>query len=122
MPDPETASRYARAAIARGALKGRGLELLWVSDPVAAFFSLESREGDPKAVMCEGDLICKSPAWFKVPEGDRQVLNRRVESVRLLCEADPTLLPRLRQLTYNIADGALTVTVPPVAPPTPAAP
>jgi hypothetical protein len=97
-------------------------KLLAQPDPVAAFFSLESREGDPKAAMCEGDLICKSPAWFKVPEGDRQVLNRRVESVRLLCEADPTLLPRLRQLTYNIADGTLTVTAPPVVPPTPAVP
>jgi len=81
--------------------------LLTQSDPVAAFFSLESREGDPKAARCEGDLICKSPSWFKVPERDRQVLNRRVESVRLLFEAEPGILSRLRQLSYQVADGTL---------------
>ena len=69
---------------------------------------MESREGDPKAAKCEGDFICKNPSWFNVPESDRQVLNRRIESVRLLCEADPTLLPRLRKLTYRFSDGTLS--------------
>jgi hypothetical protein len=83
------------------------LKLLAQPEPVAAFFNLESREGDPKASVCDGELICHSPSWFKVPERDRQVLNRRVESVRLLCEANPELMPRLRQLTYRFADGAI---------------
>jgi hypothetical protein len=82
-------------------------KLLSQAEPVAAFFSLESREGDPKASMCDGDLICHSPSWFHIPEGDRQVLNRRIESVRLLCEADPHLLPRLRQMTYRFESGTL---------------
>ena len=34
-PDP---SRYSRAEIEDGALAGQGLELLWVDDPIAAFF------------------------------------------------------------------------------------
>lgn len=84
------------------------LKLLARPDPVSAFFSLESREGDAKAVKRGGDFICQSPSWCKIPEGDRQVLNRRIESVRLLFEADPTVLPRLRQLDYRFADGSLT--------------
>jgi len=37
-PDLETAARYSRAEIEDGALAGRGLELLWVDDPIDAFF------------------------------------------------------------------------------------
>lgn len=36
-PPPDRA-RYDRAAIAAGALRGQGLELLWLEDPVDAFF------------------------------------------------------------------------------------
>lgn len=85
----------------------RVAKLLAQPDPVAAFLSLESRDGDPKAAMCGKELICHAPSWFQVPERDRQVLNRRVESVRLLFEQDPSILARLRQLTYSFADGGL---------------
>jgi membrane-bound lytic murein transglycosylase A len=36
--EPGTATRYSRAEIENGALAGRGLELLWVDDPIDAFF------------------------------------------------------------------------------------
>lgn len=85
----------------------RVAKLLAHSDPVAAFLSLESRPGDPKAAMCGTDLICKNPTWLQLPERDRQVLNRRVESVRLLFEERPSLRERLRKLNYRLADGAL---------------
>jgi membrane-bound lytic murein transglycosylase A len=37
-PPPALASRYTRAQIEAGALAGRKLALLWVEDPIAAFF------------------------------------------------------------------------------------
>ena len=37
-PDLGSRPRHSRAAIEDGALAGRGLELLWVDDPIAAFF------------------------------------------------------------------------------------
>jgi membrane-bound lytic murein transglycosylase A len=37
-PAAALASRYTRAQIENGALAGRGLTLLWVDDPIAAFF------------------------------------------------------------------------------------
>lgn len=37
-PAAALAHRYSRAEIATGALAGQGLELLWVDDPIAAFF------------------------------------------------------------------------------------
>jgi membrane-bound lytic murein transglycosylase A len=37
-PDLGTGPRYTRAEIEDGALAGRGLELLWVDDPIDAFF------------------------------------------------------------------------------------
>ena len=36
--EPGAATRYSRAEIEDGALAGRGLELLWVDDPIDAFF------------------------------------------------------------------------------------
>ena len=36
--EPGIATRYSRAEIEDGALSGRGLELLWVDDPIDAFF------------------------------------------------------------------------------------
>jgi membrane-bound lytic murein transglycosylase A len=37
-PEPALATRYPRAEIDAGALSGRGLELIWVDDPIDAFF------------------------------------------------------------------------------------
>ncbi|HJU15562.1 MAG TPA: MltA domain-containing protein [Stellaceae bacterium] len=37
-PPRDLATRYSRAEIEDGALKGRGLALVWVDDPIAAFF------------------------------------------------------------------------------------
>jgi len=37
-PEPGAAARYSRAEIEDGALSGRGLEFLWVDDPIDAFF------------------------------------------------------------------------------------
>jgi membrane-bound lytic murein transglycosylase A len=36
--EPGVAARYSRAEIENGALAGRGLELLWIDDPIDAFF------------------------------------------------------------------------------------
>lgn len=44
-----------RAAIARGALAGKGLELLWVDDPISAFF-LEI-QGSGRVVMEDGSVV-----------------------------------------------------------------
>jgi membrane-bound lytic murein transglycosylase A len=38
LPDLDFGPRYSRAEIEDGALAGRGLELLWVDDPIDAFF------------------------------------------------------------------------------------
>lgn len=45
----------ARSRIARGALAGRGLELMWVDDPVDAFF-LEI-QGSGRVVMTDGSVV-----------------------------------------------------------------
>jgi membrane-bound lytic murein transglycosylase A len=37
-PETGIAARYSRAEIENGALAGRGLELLWIDDPIDAFF------------------------------------------------------------------------------------
>lgn len=47
--------RVDRAAIRRGALSGRGLELLWVDDPIDAFF-LEI-QGSGQVRMADGSLV-----------------------------------------------------------------
>lgn len=44
-----------RAAIARGALAGKGLELMWVDDPISAFF-LEI-QGSGRVVMEDGSVV-----------------------------------------------------------------
>ncbi len=51
-PDPQ---RYTRAEIEDGALAGQGLELLWVDDPVAAFF-LEI-QGSGRVLLKEGGTV-----------------------------------------------------------------
>jgi membrane-bound lytic murein transglycosylase A len=51
-PDP---SRYGRAEIEDGALTGQGLELLWVDDPIAAFF-LEI-QGSGQVKLQEGGTV-----------------------------------------------------------------
>lgn len=51
-PEPE---RYSRAEIEDGALAGKGLELLWVDDPVAAFF-LEI-QGSGRVTLPDGSVV-----------------------------------------------------------------
>jgi len=51
-PDP---ARYSRAEIEGGALAGQGLELLWVDDPIAAFF-LEI-QGSGQVRLQEGGTV-----------------------------------------------------------------
>ncbi len=46
---------HTRAQIAGGALKGRGLELLWVDDPVDAFFL--SVQGSGRVAMDDGSVV-----------------------------------------------------------------
>jgi membrane-bound lytic murein transglycosylase A len=52
---PADPARYTRAEIEDGALAGRGLELLWVDDPVDAFF-LEI-QGSGRVVMGNGGIV-----------------------------------------------------------------
>jgi membrane-bound lytic murein transglycosylase A len=51
-PDP---GRYTRAEIEDGALSGQGLELLWVDDPIAAFF-LEI-QGSGRVKLPDGTVV-----------------------------------------------------------------
>lgn len=52
---PSDPSRYSRAEIEDGALAGQGLELLWVDDPVDAFF-LEI-QGSGRVLLREGGIV-----------------------------------------------------------------
>jgi membrane-bound lytic murein transglycosylase A len=54
-PEPGAATRYSRAEIEDGALSGRGLELLWVDDPIDAFF-LEI-QGSGRVRLTNGETI-----------------------------------------------------------------
>ena len=65
------------------------------------------KEGDPDAESTYGKMLSKPKPWFKVGESLRQILNRRVEAVRLLFERDPELLKRLRRLSYDFSTGEL---------------
>lgn len=85
----------------------RVARLLNTDSPVDAFLSLESREGEPGAESIYGKMLSKQKPWFRVSESERQIVNRRVESVRLLFESDPDLLVRLRRLSYNLETGEL---------------
>jgi len=51
-PDP---ARYTRAEIEDGALSGQGLEILWVDDPIAAFF-LEI-QGSGRVQLPDGKIV-----------------------------------------------------------------
>jgi membrane-bound lytic murein transglycosylase A len=52
---PSDSARYSRAEIEDGALAGQGLELLWVDDPIAAFF-LEI-QGSGQVKLQEGGTV-----------------------------------------------------------------
>jgi membrane-bound lytic murein transglycosylase A len=54
-PELGAATRYSRAEIEDGALSGRGLELLWVDDPIDAFF-LEI-QGSGRVRLSNGDTV-----------------------------------------------------------------
>jgi len=54
-PEPGAATGYSRAEIEDGALSGRGLELLWVDDPIDAFF-LEI-QGSGRVRLTNGETI-----------------------------------------------------------------
>ena len=53
--DPGLATRYSRAEIEDGALVGRGLELLWLDDPIAAFFL--QIQGSGRVRLGDGTII-----------------------------------------------------------------
>lgn len=55
MPPRTRKALPSRARIAAGALAGRGLELMWVDDPIDAFF-LEI-QGSGRAVMADGSVV-----------------------------------------------------------------
>jgi hypothetical protein len=55
-------------------------------------------------------MLSKQKPWFQVGASDRQILNRRVEAVRLLFDRDPELLARLRLLTFDFTTGELLET------------
>ncbi len=52
---PPDRTRYDRAAIEAGALRGRGLELLWLDDPVDAFFL--HIQGAGRIRLAEGGVV-----------------------------------------------------------------
>lgn len=54
MPEDD-ATRFTRAEIRAGALDGRGLELLWLDDPVAAFFL--HVQGSGRVRLAEGGTV-----------------------------------------------------------------
>jgi hypothetical protein len=88
----------------------RVARLMRTASPVEAFLSLESRAGESGAESIYGKMLSKQKPWFQVGASDRQILNRRVEAVRLLFERDPELLARLHQLTFDFTTGELQET------------
>lgn len=54
-PDPALARRYSRGEIEDGALAGQGLELLWVADPIDAFFL--QIQGSGRVRLAEGGTV-----------------------------------------------------------------
>ena len=54
-PEPGAATGYSRAEIEDGALSGRGLEILWVEDPIDAFY-LEI-QGSGRVRLTNGETI-----------------------------------------------------------------
>jgi membrane-bound lytic murein transglycosylase A len=54
-PDSGLAHRYARTQIEDGALGGRGLELFWVDDPIAAFFL--QIQGSGRIRLDDGEVV-----------------------------------------------------------------
>ncbi len=91
-----------------GEYRKRVVSLLRQPSPVRAFLSLESRKGQPGAEAIYGRLLSKQTSWFQAPPGDRQVLNRRIEAVRMLFERDPDLLKRLNALKFDFTTGELS--------------
>ncbi|MBP6600293.1 MAG: hypothetical protein KA250_00725 [Verrucomicrobiales bacterium] len=81
--------------------------LLNQPSPVEAFFSLESIAGQPDAESTYGKMLSKQRPWFSLSESDRQIMNQRVEAVRLLFEKNPALLSRLRSLRFDFETGKL---------------
>ncbi len=53
--DPLVAKKFTRAEIEGGALAGKGLELLWVDDPVDAFFL--HIQGSGRVIMEDGQVV-----------------------------------------------------------------
>ena len=72
-----------------------------------SFSALESRKGQPGAESIYGRLLSKQKPWFQLPTAERQVLNQRIEAVRLLFERDPSLLARLSALQFDLETGEL---------------
>ncbi|MFT5470506.1 MAG: hypothetical protein ACI8UO_005635, partial [Verrucomicrobiales bacterium] len=76
-------------------------QLLAQPNPVTSFLGMESRAGKPGAVEKYGKLLCKESSWFKgASDAERQILNNRIGSVRLVFEENPGLLERLKKLKF----------------------
>ncbi len=85
----------------------RVAKLLSQPSPMRVFLELESRPGQPDAESIYGRMLAKQRPWWQLSIGERQVLNQRIEAVRMLFERDPDLLARLTELKFDFSTGEL---------------
>jgi membrane-bound lytic murein transglycosylase A len=91
-----------RAAVRRGALAGRGLEIVWVDDPVAAF--LLEVQGSGRVVLPDGQVI---RLGYDGQNGHAYVAIGAVLVRRGAMERDAVTLPAIRAWLADHPDEAL---------------
>ncbi|MEE8372030.1 MAG: murein transglycosylase A [Sphingomonadales bacterium] len=95
-----------RAAIEKGALQGRGLELMWLSDPIDTFFL--HIQGSGRVRLADGSLQMvgydgpnghpyTSIGRLLVESGEMELADVSLQSIRAWLKADPERGARLMQ-------------------------
>lgn len=120
---PSGGAHPSRQAIMNGALRGRGLELMWVDDPIDAFFA--DIQGSARVTMTDGRMVRINYAsgnghsYFPIGREliDRGEISREdmsMQKLRAWMEAHPREAPALMALNQSFvffrlsdADGAV---------------
>lgn len=88
--------------------RARVQQLLARENPVDSFLALESKPGKPDAIEKYGKYLCKDADWFRgATDAERQIMNNRIGSVRLVFEENPGLRRRLANLRFDFETGEL---------------
>ena len=83
-------------------------KLLKEPSPVKSFLAMESKPGSQNAIQKYGKYLCRESSWYKgATDAERQILNNRIGSTRMVFEENPGLLNRLEKLEFNFQTGEL---------------